>query len=891
MKRTNIKLIIVLLLVNYNVFSQNTNFPSAYPIVKTKSANVSPTKLDLHGQLLYSTDEDGDWEIYSWDLDKDIKTKLTDNSVTDKYASWSPDGSKIAYTSQLGSIYIMNADGTEKKFIVNGEHPTFNEDGTSIYYYRGSDYQNIYKYDLTKETVTNIDLDDFYRYANPRHSKTSGDFVCEKNRNSQTNIIRGGESGKKQLTNYGSAGYYKCYDPMISPDGSKVIYCFDGTVNQLNYVSIYGYNNTGWIYNPGYDVFNPIWSPDGNWVAYYTENRIAVNNFQDYTIGDFISDEGHDCYPEDWIMAKENLSKASFNATPVSGYSPLTVQFTNLSTGLISTYLWDFGDGNTSNEENPVHVFNEPGTYTISLLVSGQGGNSKIIKENLINVDLFIPIAGFSADKIIGRKPLTVQFNDISRGTVNNWLWEFGDGSTSAEQNPVHIYQENGNYTVSLTVSNSNGSNTIVKEEFILVTDKKPIGKNGQWFKQELPVEAELNSISFINKNAGWILGEKDGTTYLFATTDGGENWNIKYQGNDMGSTFNIVFTDEANGWLIGDGSSGDFYGQTGAIYHTTNGGKNWNLQIDKKYTYFDEEESRAFSQIFFTNSLNGWAVAEMLYQWGFALYKTNDGGDSWKKNFSSFADGDDMANVINDIYFINEYIGWACGTENHSHIVLHTADGGEKWTQQYKGNDEWSEGNAIFFTNKNNGWVSFGDYEPRLMISADGGENWNNLNTSIAPKKLFFFYDELTGFAIDDGEIYLTENGAENWEVMESQFNGCIDFVFPDLENGYFISKDNVFKYCYNTTSAGKTEIVSKNNDSIQIYPNPTKSKINIKSDETIDQLSLYKLNGDCIFQKNIFESDYQIDFKSMHLPVGIYLLKGTTKSKSFVKKILYNK
>jgi PKD repeat protein len=70
------------------------------------------------------------------------------------------------------------------------------------------------------------------------------------------------------------------------------------------------------------------------------------------------------------------------------------------------------------------------------------------------------PDADFTADERRGVKPFTVKFTDLSTGSPTSWKWDFGDGSTSTEQNPVHVYQQEGAYDVTLTVSNSYGTDT-----------------------------------------------------------------------------------------------------------------------------------------------------------------------------------------------------------------------------------------------------------------------------------------------------------------------------------------------------------------------------------------------------------------------------------------------
>ena len=80
-------------------------------------------------------------------------------------------------------------------------------------------------------------------------------------------------------------------------------------------------------------------------------------------------------------------------------------------------------------------------------------------------------IANFGADPTYGLVPLTVQFSDSSIGTITEWLWNFGDDSSSTEQHPIHTYYVADTFTVSLSVSGPGGSDTQTRENYIIVTN------------------------------------------------------------------------------------------------------------------------------------------------------------------------------------------------------------------------------------------------------------------------------------------------------------------------------------------------------------------------------------------------------------------------------------
>ncbi|WP_301664451.1 PKD domain-containing protein [Methanoculleus frigidifontis] len=175
----------------------------------------------------------------------------------------------------------------------------------------------------------------------------------------------------------------------------------------------------------------------------------------------------------DYITVTVAPPVAGFSASPTSGIAPLTVAFTDASTGDPTSWLWNFGDGDTSTEQSPSHIYAAAGTYTVTLTATNAGGSDIEEKVNYITVDepLAPPVAAFSATPLSGDAELTVQFTDESTGDPTSWTWDFGDGGTSTDQNPSHTYSAPGTYTVSLTATNADGSDTETKTDYITVNE------------------------------------------------------------------------------------------------------------------------------------------------------------------------------------------------------------------------------------------------------------------------------------------------------------------------------------------------------------------------------------------------------------------------------------
>jgi PKD repeat protein len=168
------------------------------------------------------------------------------------------------------------------------------------------------------------------------------------------------------------------------------------------------------------------------------------------------------------------VPQADFSGTPRSGPASLVVDFTDTSRGTYDSWAWDFNGNGTidSTERNPSYEYRLVGTYTVRLTIDGSDGSASETKVDYITViDSGTITAEFNADPRSGLAPLEVQFTDKSVGDIASWLWEFGDGATSAERNPAHQYTSTGFYTVSLTVTGTAGSHTETKTGYISVTE------------------------------------------------------------------------------------------------------------------------------------------------------------------------------------------------------------------------------------------------------------------------------------------------------------------------------------------------------------------------------------------------------------------------------------
>lgn len=163
---------------------------------------------------------------------------------------------------------------------------------------------------------------------------------------------------------------------------------------------------------------------------------------------------------------------AAFTANVQAGCVPLTVQFNNQSTGGAS-YVWDFGNGNTSTVTNPVIVFNNAGSFNVKLVaISSSGLKDSLQKNSFINT-VSKPVVTFSASNTSACPGTSISFTNTSTG-FDSCVWDFGDGITSTQINPIHNYTLSGNFSVTLICYNTNFgcSTTLTKQNYITINPK-----------------------------------------------------------------------------------------------------------------------------------------------------------------------------------------------------------------------------------------------------------------------------------------------------------------------------------------------------------------------------------------------------------------------------------
>ncbi len=200
----------------------------------------------------------------------------------------------------------------------------------------------------------------------------------------------------------------------------------------------------------------------------------------------------------------------SINNLPVARCAPLTWTFSSTIQSIdpVVSYLWDFGDGTTSAAANPTHVFGV-GSYKIKLVITTAGGctDSAVVDPGITTT--LKPVPNFTATPKDVCAYVPVNFTDLTTGTATSWLWDFGDGGTSTDQNPIHIYEDTGYFDVKLKVCNGGCCDTIRFKKYIHITP--PIAAYDMAFDCSKPYERVFTDKSIGADEWNWSFG--DGTT------------------------------------------------------------------------------------------------------------------------------------------------------------------------------------------------------------------------------------------------------------------------------------------------------------------------------------------------------------------------------------------
>jgi|GEM_PF-4735444 len=440
-------------------------------------------------KIVYSSEEDGDdkFDIWVMDADGTNHIQLTNQQYDQTNPIWSPDGQRIAYGSaedgeQPDDLWIMNSDGSNHIQLAASQ----------------SDY-NVENSDIAPHSFS---PDGSLIAYTQKNDPNGGGYTFYHN---IFTIKTDGSGGRSQLTDLGcpcSAGNVNgARQPAFSPDGTKIVYSStedEGSKYDLWSMDSGGSNHIQLTFD-GAQQIQPMFNPQGNRVVYASKqdggdyydiwimkpdgsNQIQLGTEDNDQLEPSFNDDGSmivyesdedglgiiDIWTLDYTPSPNQSPSASVSANPTSGSSPLAVSFTGSgsdSDGSIASYSWDFGDSDSSSESSPSHTYQNVGSFTAILTVTDdEGATDTASIEIVVNEpgENQPPSAAADAYPTSGSAPLWVSFtgsgSDSDGSRFVTYSWDFGDGTSSTEQDPSHMYQNAGTFTATLTVTDDDGA-------------------------------------------------------------------------------------------------------------------------------------------------------------------------------------------------------------------------------------------------------------------------------------------------------------------------------------------------------------------------------------------------------------------------------------------------
>ncbi len=362
------------------------------------------------------------------------------------------------------------------------------------------------------------------------------------------------------------------------------------------------------------------------------------------------------------------------------------------------------------------------------------------------------------------------------------------------------------------------------------------------WYQQTLPVNNTITDIWFIDSLKGWTITERNGgDAYILHTTDGGNNWNIQLQQVLLMSA--IQFVDNKIGYVVGSAPPG-------IVLKTTDGGINWfNVSTLEGYPILD---------LSFVNKDTGWICIDDIF--GGGVFKTTNGGGTWVRQLNE-------TYRPTKVFFINGDTGWAsCNMDR----LYRTTNGGINWNLQFTFPQQI---NDIFFFNNLRGIVTSGV----SSYTTDGGFNWVQSNDGGI--KLSFGSDTVGWAGNNLITVIKTTNGGINWFRQLTNINNPSVSASDNLNawaggNGIVHTKDGG-----GITSINSNESIKLNSFILnQNYPNPFNPRTIINYELKIAgyvKLKVFDIQGKEIAElvnSKQGQGNYKVDFDGSGLSSGVY-------------------
>ena len=494
------------------------------------------------------------------------------------------------------------------------------------------------------------------------------------------------------------------------------------------------------------------------------------------------------------------------------------------------------------------------------------------------------PIPWFNTSQLTIYEGGSVTFSDNSIGggnDITNWEWTFegGNPSSFSGQNPPEIFYSNlGTYDVTLEVTNSQSSQTLLKESHIIVSEEP----SGVWISQNTSftnTSTGIRNISIVDENVVWAIGyDGSGTGANYQvytkTTDGGLSWssgNINLGDTNLGiAMINAISSTTA--WVVGYPTAA---GQTGGIWKTINGGSSWTRQNTASYN-----SSGSFTNVvYFWDENYGFAQGDPIGG-EYELYVTSDGGNNWEavpgQNIPNPGGGE--YGYVGQIEVVGDNVWYT----TNSTTLYHSTDRGNTW-QAYQCPVNDFSGDAISFSDANNGIIVSGT---NVYRTYDSGENWTQIDPVGPVNIIGVCYVEGTDTIFSTSQTGSSQSfdGGFTWNTIDNETFLGVEFLNSTTGwAGTFNGDLSGGIWKWSDFSLSQDDVSNESN--LKIYPNPVNNFLNINSSNEIISI-IYDITGKVVLESNSKNINLE------KLTKGIYIIKikdltnNITESIKIIKK-----
>ena len=548
----------------------------------TASEEIRSTPSIAKDGTIYFGDKDG--KLYALNKTGSLKWSYdTGSAISGSSPAIDSDGT-VYFGCTDGKLYAIGVNGSLKWNYTTGDDiyssPVIGSDGAI---YVGSKDLNLYALNPDGSLKWSYTTSN-YIYGSPAIGSDGTVYV-----GSYDNSVYALNPDDGSLKWSSGTASYSRATPGIGPDGTLYLGIFYGTGQ--NFYALYPENGSlKWSYTTS-DAFSgaPVIGADGTIYSASLSGNVYAFNPDGSLKWSYATSDGYSgslaigsdgavyvgSNSGTFYAFKDVAPAANFTASITYGQPPLTVNFTDTSTGTPNSWAWDFdNDGVTdSTEQNPSYNYTADGVYSVKLTASNVNGNNTVVKTDYIIVGSSggdeMPVADFNLTPVSGQAPLTVNFSDTSLNGPRSWVWDFGDGSEGNTTNTTHTFTSVGLYNVTLTVTNIAGNDSVTKTVEVL---ENPLLKPDANFTYTLsglvtPAYVEFTDTS-TNSPESWLWDFGDNTTSTLQgpghkySTAGNYSVTLTTRnryGSDTVTKYEIISVEE---WVIPEGISNNSWPQ-----------------------------------------------------------------------------------------------------------------------------------------------------------------------------------------------------------------------------------------------------------------------------------------------------------------------------------------